>query len=349
MFAERLIAWQKTHGRHDLPWQGNRDPYHVWLSEIMLQQTQVATVIPYYERFLAAYPDLATLAAAPLEQVLGYWAGLGYYARARNLHRCAGVVQTQFGGQFPADAATIATLPGIGRSTAAAISVFAFGQRAAILDGNVKRVLSRCFGVEGVPGAAATETQLWALTDELLPANDLETYTQGLMDFGATLCTRSKPRCAACPMLGLCVAQREQRQDQLPAPKPRKVSPERETTMLLLFDGTRVLLQRRPPSGIWGGLLCPPEVEHRQRAAEVAALLAQRHGTRVQVLAPLGSAPLRHTFTHFRLTIWPMICRVDLAHGVAGEPGWQWLPLVETDKAALPTPVRTLLEAITGS
>ena len=349
LFAERLIAWQKAHGRHDLPWQGSRDAYRVWLSEIMLQQTQVATVIRYYERFLAAYPDLAALAAAPLEQVLGYWAGLGYYARARNLHRCAVVVQTQFGGQFPADAAIIAMLPGIGRSTAAAISVFAFGQRAAILDGNVKRVLSRCFGVDGVPGTAATDARLWALTDELLPTGDLTAYTQGLMDLGATLCRRSKPRCAECPMRGLCVAEREQRQEELPAPKPRKVIPERETTMLLLFDGTHVLLQHRPPSGIWGGLLGPPEVAQREQAAEAAAVLAQRHGTRVQGLAPLGPAPLRHAFTHFRLTISAIVCRVDVAHGVASEPGWQWLPLVETDKAALPTPIRTLLEAITGS
>ena len=346
MFAERLIAWQKAHGRHDLPWQGSRDPYRVWLSEIMLQQTQVATVIPYYERFLAAYPDLAALAAAPLEQVLGSWAGLGYYARARNLHRCAVVVQTQFGGQFPADAATIATLPGIGRSTAAAISVFAFGRRAAILDGNVKRVLSRCFGVDGVPGTAANETQLWALTEKLLPASDLEAYTQGLMDLGATLCMRSKPRCPACPMRSLCVAEREQRQEQLPVPKPRKVIPERETTMLLLFDGTHVLLQRRPPRGIWGGLLCPPEVAQREQAAEVATALARQHGTQVQELAALGSAPLRHTFTHFHLRIWPIVCRVDAVHGVASEPGWQWLPLVDTEKAALPAPIRTLLEAI---
>ncbi|MCH2221614.1 MAG: A/G-specific adenine glycosylase, partial [Dechloromonas sp.] len=207
-FTEQLITWQKVAGRHDLPWQNTRDAYRIWLSEIMLQQTQVGTVIPYYLRFLDSFPTVEALAAAPIEAVIEHWAGLGYYARARNLHRCAQQVATHFGGKFPANANELAELPGIGRSTAAAVAAFAFGQRAAILDGNVKRVLCRQFGIDGFPGQAAIHRKLWDLAESLLPEGDIERYTQGLMDLGATLCTRSRPRCDDCPVAAGCVARR---------------------------------------------------------------------------------------------------------------------------------------------
>ena len=335
-FASRLIAWQATHGRHDLPWQQTRDAYRIWLSEIMLQQTQVSTVIPYYARFLERFPDIGTLAAAPIESVVELWAGLGYYARARNLHRCAQVIVDSHGGEFPVAPATIAELPGIGRSTAAAISAFAFGTRAAILDGNVKRVLARCFGIEGFPGSANVEKELWALAESLLPAQRIEAYTQGLMDLGATLCTRSKPFCNACPMHEICVARQTSRQAELPLAKPRKAVPERESMVVLLTDGQQVLLERRPPSGIWGGLLALPEV-----TADAATSFALRHGCRV--LETQALAPLRHSFTHFRLTIHALRCTVEARPRGASEPSWEWVSLDDIETAALPTPIRKLL------
>jgi A/G-specific adenine glycosylase len=338
-FAERLIAWQATHGRHDLPWQQTHDAYRIWLSEIMLQQTQVGTVIPYYARFLERFPDIAALAAAPLDAVLELWAGLGYYARARNLHRCAQAVVTAHGGRFPVAPEAIAELPGIGRSTAAAISAFAFGTRAAILDGNVKRVLARCFGIAGVTSTAQTEKEMWALAELLLPTTGIEAYTQGLMDLGATLCTRGKPQCAACSMSEICVARRDGRQAELPTAKPKKAVPSRETSMLLLCDGAQVLLERRPPSGIWGGLLALPEV-----AADGAASLAHRHGCRL--LHTQALAPLQHAFTHFRLNIQPLLCKVEASHRLAAEPGWEWLALDDIEGAALPTPVKRLLKGL---
>ncbi len=219
-FAARVVAWQRAHGRHDLPWQRTRDPYRIWLSEIMLQQTQVATVVPYYDRFLAAFPDVAALAAAPEDRVLERWSGLGYYRRAHHLHAAAKMVVARHGGAFPRDPSAIAALPGIGRSTAAAIAAFAFGARAAILDGNVKRVLARHRGIGGYPGAPRVERTLWALAESLLPARGIETYTQALMDLGATICTRAAPRCAACPVAAGCVARRSGRAAELPSPRP---------------------------------------------------------------------------------------------------------------------------------
>ena len=341
-FSSRLIAWQERHGRHDLPWQKTRDAYRVWLSEIMLQQTQVSTVIPYYARFLERFPDIEALAAAPIESVLELWAGLGYYARARNLHRCAQVVVGEHGGCFPQRPEEIAELPGIGRSTAAAIGAFAFGQRAAILDGNVKRVLARCFGTEGFPGSAQTERALWALAESLLPTRHIETYTQGLMDLGATRCTRGKPSCGACPMHEICIARRTGRQAELPTARPRKAIPEREASVLLLTDGQRILLERRPPSGIWGGLLALPEV-----AADDAAAFALRHGCRLLDTQPL--APLKHRFTHFRLTLRPLLCLADARPRLTAEPGWEWLNREELRSAALPTPIGKLLRLSLGA
>jgi A/G-specific adenine glycosylase len=340
LFSARLIEWQVAHGRHDLPWQNTRDAYCIWLSEIMLQQTQVSTVIGYYARFLDRFPRVDVLAQAPVDAVLELWAGLGYYARARNLHRCAQVIVAEHGGNFPQDVAAIAQLPGIGRSTAAAIAAFAFGKRAAILDGNVKRVLARCFAIDGFPGAAQTEKQMWSLAESLLPASGIEAYTQGLMDLGATLCTRRQPFCGACPMHELCLARRTGRQAELPTAKPRKVLPERATTLLLLTDGQRILVERRPPAGIWGGLLSLPE-----GGAADPEVFARRHGCRL--LCTQSLPPLKHTFTHFRLTIQTRLCRVELTTQPVSETGWQWLAYAAIESAALPTPVRRLLRLAT--
>lgn len=336
-FAPRLVAWQRREGRHDLPWQNTRDPYRIWLSEIMLQQTQVSTVIPYYARFLEAFPTLADLAAAPLERVLELWSGLGYYARARHLHACAVAVCAQYGGHFPPSPELIAQLPGIGRSTAAAIGAFAFDCRAAILDGNVKRVLTRCFGIAGFPGSPKVEKGLWALAEALLPeAPDMVAYTQGIMDLGAGLCARSKPACVLCPLQEHCVARREGRQEELPEGKPGKAVPERQVSACIFHDGERILLERRPPSGIWGGLLTLPEAG----TEESAPAQAQRLGLELLEAAPLP--PLRHTFTHFRLILSPWLCRVG-PERMLREGSWEWLPWSRVGEAALPAPIKKLL------
>lgn len=332
-FARRIIAWQKRSGRHDLPWQQNgrkRDPYRIWLSEIMLQQTQVATVIPYYQRFLARFPDLASLAAASSEAVMALWSGLGYYARARNLQRAAQQVVAQWGGHFPRNASDIETLPGIGRSTAAAIAVFAFGARAAILDGNVKRVLARAFGIDGFPGEKTVANRLWALAESLLPERDIKAYTQGLMDLGATLCLLRRPRCGDCPLAAQCVALRESRIAELPSPRARRAVPQRAVTLLVLHCRGRVLLERRPPKGIWGGLLSLPEL--------AAGKPPRRCAGATQL--PL----VRHAFTHFRLDITPLLCKVSRCNT---PEGGVWLSLKALDEAPLPAPIRRILESLT--
>ena len=335
-FSARLIRWYRLHGRHDLPWQNTTDPYRVWLSEIMLQQTQVATVIPYYARFLARLPTLAALAAAPVEDVMSLWSGLGYYARARNLHACARTLMAVHGGAFPRDPAAIATLPGIGRSTANALAVFCFNACEPILDGNVKRVLCRCFGIDGFPGAPAVEKQLWRLAAELLPAAEVGAYIQAQMDLGATVCTRSKPSCDACPLASQCLAWRDGRTGELPQAKSRRVPPERATTVLVLTDGQRTLLEARPPAGIWGGLWSLPELP---AAAELNQYVA-RLGYRAKGVWEL--APLVHAFTHFRLTIRPVLVTVEPAACVA-ESGQHWLTALEMKSAPLPAPIRKLL------
>ena len=337
-FAAPLIAWQKQAGRHDLPWQNTRDPYRIWLSEIMLQQTQVATVIPYYIRFLASFPDVGTLARAPVEAVLAHWAGLGYYARARNLHRCAQTVAAVYAENFPKSAAILAELPGIGRSTAAAIAAFSAGERVAILDGNVKRVLCRFYGIEGFPGAAAVERKLWALADALLPESDIEAYTQGLMDLGATVCTRNRPKCEHCPLATGCIARRNGRQATLPEARPRASVPTRSSQFVFITDGEQLLLTRRPDSGLWGGLLVPPE-------GDPETILGQLGMT---ALSTETLPPLKHAFTHFRLTLLPVLCRV--APGMAcHEAGWQWLPLAEAADAGVPTPIRKLIRRVASA
>jgi A/G-specific adenine glycosylase len=339
--AFRLIAWQLRHGRHDLPWQGTRDPYRIWVSEIMLQQTQVATVIGYFRRFLARFPAIADLAAAPEDEVLRLWSGLGYYGRARNLHRAARLIMERHGGAFPREFDAIAALPGIGRSTAAAIAAFAFGERRAILDGNVKRVLARRFGVEGYPGEPAVEKRLWALAEALLPKEGIETYTQALMDLGAAVCLRSSPRCTACPLQEDCVARQQNRQRELPGPRPRKTLPEKHTVMLILRHGPDVLLEKRPSAGLWGGLWSLPEIRPED---DPEAVCLTRFGLKTRRLPAL--AGLTHTFTHFQLRITPQPMAVQtLPHGIA-EPGTLWLPLEESIEAAIPAPVRTLLKRV---
>ena len=336
-FAARLIAWHQRHGRHDLPWQQTADPYRVWLSEIMLQQTQVATVIPYYLRFLDRFPQLADLAAAPVEEVMALWSGLGYYARARNLHRCAQVVMAAHDGGFPRSPQALAALPGIGRSTANSIATFCFGARAPILDGNVKRVFCRHFGVEGAPGAAL-DKRLWALVEEHMPARHGGIYNQAQMDLGAGICARARPRCNACPLADTCIARRDGRQAELPTPKARRVVPTRQTCFLVITDGERVLLETRPPAGIWGGLLALPELPPGQDARAVAARFAA-----AAVLTVSPAPTLVHAFSHFRLEITPIVCRVRSSASCM-EPGRQWLPLYAVAKAALPAPVRHILE-----
>ncbi len=339
-FAARLIRWHKRHGRHDLPWQNTTDPYRVWLSEIMLQQTQVATVIPYYRRFLQGFPQLADLAAAPVEEVMALWSGLGYYARARNLHAAARAVMREHDGVFPRDAAVIARLPGIGRSTANSIATFCFNARAPILDGNVRRVLCRAFGIEGFPGSGALEKRLWSLAEELMPARHGAAYNQAQMDLGAMVCTRTKPRCAACPLDDACVARVTGRTDDLPTRKPRRAAPLRHATLLVLQDGERVLLETRPPAGIWGGLLSLPELPADADARQWAE---QRFACRVGAVSPAPA--FVHVFSHFRLNIAPLLLEVTPDHA-AMEPGRQWLPLADTAGAALPAPIRRILDEV---
>ncbi|MBU6273058.1 MAG: A/G-specific adenine glycosylase [Betaproteobacteria bacterium] len=360
-FAQRVIAWQRAHGRHDLPWQASRDPYRIWLSEVMLQQTQVATVIPYYQRFLAAFPDVASLAAAPAEQVLALWSGLGYYSRARHLHRAANEVMTRFGGSMPTDPEALASLPGIGRSTAAAIAVFSVGERAAILDGNVKRVFLRHGAIDGDPGSGAVLAQLWALAQARLPASDLPAYTQGLMDLGATVCTRSRPACGRCPLAVDCRALASARPTDWPQPRRRPAAPRRDLPLLLIRRGDAVLLQRRPERGIWGGLWCPPVCDRPPASAAeaiaAAADLLVALGEADAGAACAGGATVRaltvfeHALTHFRLVIAPW--QVDLpvasapaATGAAALIDCRWWPLRDCADAALPVPARRLLAGL---
>jgi A/G-specific adenine glycosylase len=354
-FASRLIHWQRTHGRHDLPWQG-ADAYRVWLSEIMLQQTQVATVIPYYQRFIASFPDIAALAAASEEQVLAHWSGLGYYARGRNLHKAAQIIVDKFNGEFPRKFEDIVELPGIGRSTAAAVCALAYHERRAILDGNVKRVLARYCGIEGWAGEKKVEERLWQQAEALLPDSsprpagerarerggsdsDIATYTQALMDMGATVCVRSSPRCAACPVQADCVAVQTDRTAELPAPRPKKTVPERHATFLLLMHGNDILLEKRPGSGIWGGLWCPPQFEDEIAARDWFGRSGMEacEGKRLEMFT--------HTFTHFRLHITPL--KIELARKPlrAAQPGSVWLEVGEALGAAIPMPVRMMLES----
>lgn len=344
-FSHAVIHWQKQHGRHALPWQNTRDAYRVWLSEIMLQQTQVAAVIPYYLRFLASFPTVASLAAAPSEEVMAHWSGLGYYSRARNLHKCAQAIVSAHGGVFPSDPVLLEQLPGIGRSTAAAIAAFSYGTRAAILDGNVKRVFARVFGVERYPGEKTVENELWLRAVALLPDSGVEAYTQGLMDLGATLCTRNRPSCNRCPLAQRCVAYATNRTGELPIRKPKKAVPEKATAMLLIIDGEEILLEQRPDKGIWGGLLSLPEMDASLQPGTTDFDVALAHATAAFGI-PASVERLQqfsHTFTHFKLHVTPY--RIALAQRlqIAGQSSHNWYPAARMADAPLPAPVKKLL------
>lgn len=350
-FSHAVIQWQKQHGRHALPWQRTTDAYHVWLSEIMLQQTQVTAVIPYYQRFLQSFPTVYALAAAPSEEIMGHWSGLGYYTRARNLHQCAKLVVAHYDGRFPADPAMLEQLPGIGRSTAAAISAFSYGTVAAILDGNVKRVFARVFGIDGYPGSKPVEDAMWQRAQALLPAVDIESYTQGLMDLGATLCTRSSPSCPRCPLQMQCVAFAQNLTAELPTKKPKKKQKEKQAIMLVILHENQVLLEQRPNSGIWGGLLSLPEVDGMREvnAASTSSLsdssrevnqLAQQFGH----LESIERLPeFTHVFTHFKLHIAPLLVRLSQRQNMIAEARYVWVDMTMLAHAPLPAPVKNLL------
>jgi A/G-specific adenine glycosylase len=306
-FAQHVVLWQRQHGRNHLPWLA-KSAYHVWLSEVMLQQTQVATVLPYYAAFIQKYPTVLALAAAPIDDVLSAWAGLGYYSRARNLHQCAKIVVQQYGGHFPPSAEALVQLPGIGPSTAGAIASLAFGQRAAILDGNVKRVLARHAGLQGWPGQPLIAKQLWQLAngrlipqDSKVPDDHHRRYTQGLMDLGATVCTAKKPNCPACPIAQDCQALQNDLIQQIPARRPKKSIPTQQRCALLVHDSNGVWLERRPNSGIWGGLLCLPEADN---VAQINLLSSELGAS--SAVQPWHTHHLKHTFTHYHLDwqIW---------------------------------------------
>ena len=343
-FAETVVQWQKQAGRHDLPWQGTSDPYKIWLSEIMLQQTQVSTVIAYYQRFLERFPALRALAEATQDEVMPYWAGLGYYARARNLHRCAQTVCEKWEGKFPRQVSEIMQLPGIGRSTAAAIAAFAYGERQPIMDGNVKRVFTRYFGIIGNPAVRAVEQELWqtaeAAIDAAPPELDMAAYTQGLMDLGSSCCTRTRPTCGLCPLGGHCYAHIESMQRELPTPKTRKTGAERQCKMLILEHQGKILLEQRPSPGIWGGLHSLPQYD------DLESLQGACLNWGLDPAQALKIAALLHTFSHFKLHIEPWYLRSP-AQAVA-EPGPRqaWVAIEDLPATALPAPVRKLLSGL---
>ena len=358
-FADAVIDWFETHGRHDLPWQADPSPYGVWVSEIMLQQTRVGTVIPYFQRFMARFPDVVALAAAEIDQVLHLWTGLGYYARARNLHKAARTIVEKHGGRFPDTVEELERLSGIGRSTAGAILTLAHGRPAPILDGNVKRVLARCFAVAGYPGSGKTRSELWALAERLLPCQSDESrigseqsriaaYTQGMMDLGATLCTRTNPDCPQCPLQHCCLARQRGETDRYPGKKPPRKLPVRSVTMFILQDSEgRVLLEQRPPNGIWGSLYSFPQTETQDGTPTLPAGLA---GLRLANEAPSELPPIRHGFSHFQLDITPLHYKLaQTASAVADSGRWLWYSIVDPAEVGLAAPVRKLLATLASA
>jgi A/G-specific adenine glycosylase len=344
-FAERLLAWFVLHGRHHLPWQSDVTPYRVWVSEVMLQQTQVTTVIPYYQRFLARFPSVQALAQAPLDEVLHLWTGLGYYARARNLQACAQTLMARHGGEFPLQFEALVALPGIGRSTAGAILALARGQRQPILDGNVKRVLARVFGIAGDPSSNAVMATLWAQSDRCTPLLNVAAYTQAIMDLGATVCTRSRPACTLCPMSLGCVAALEGRQAELPGRKQKKARPSREATLLIAQRGapgsSAVLLERRPPTGVWGGLWSPPQFASEAEALEWCS---REFGAGLEQSEAL--APIDHAFTHFDLRLLPLRVHCEAGQRVREGDDRIWYRLDAPARVGLPQPIAQLFERL---
>jgi A/G-specific adenine glycosylase len=341
-FAQRVLAWFDQHGRSGLPWQQDTGPYQVWVSEIMLQQTRVATVIPYYQRFMQRFPGLQALADASEDELLHHWSGLGYYARARNLHRAARIVCDQYGGRFPTELEQVQSLPGIGRSTAGAILSLALGQRQPILDGNVKRVLARCFAVPGWPGESAVVKRLWALAERHTPEQRVGAYNQAMMDLGATLCTRSRPDCGRCPLAEPCLARARGEQDLYPGRKPGRPLPERHIQLLLIRSGGELLLEKRPPAGIWGGLWslpeCPPE-------ADSLGWCNERLGPGARLLRRWPQR--RHSFTHFRLRMQPVEILLPEPGCAVMEPERRlWYNLAQPGRLGLAAPVDRLISEL---
>jgi len=343
-FSDSLLSWFAENGRHDLPWQKEKTPYKVWVSEIMLQQTQVATVIPYFERFMSRFPTLEDLALAEEDVVLHHWTGLGYYARARNLHKTAGIIHHEFNGQFPDSVDALTELPGIGKSTAGGIIAASMNKRAVILDGNVKRVLCRYYCVEGWPDQTATNKQLWEIAEELTPERQCAEFNQAMMDLGASLCSRSNPACELCPLKGGCKSFITGRTGEFPHKKPRKKIPVKTTTMLVLQnpEGSAVLLEKRPSQGIWGGLWSLPEIP-ADNSPESFLLV---HGLRSYKVVTRWQ-PIRHTFSHFHLDITPVLITLEKSPDAIMEKGrWHWYDLEKPGQLGLATPVKKLLDAL---
>jgi A/G-specific adenine glycosylase len=338
-----LLSWWDEHGRRDLPWQQNPTPYRVWVSEIMLQQTQVSTVEGYYESFMQAFPDMETLAAASQDDVLHHWSGLGYYSRARNLHKTAQQLVSGQGGIFPNDIDALIALPGIGRSTAGAILSLAFGQRHAILDGNAKRVLARLYAVEGWAGTSANMKQLWEHAERCTPQHRVANYTQAIMDLGATLCKRSKPECERCALTKICAAYSQELVSEIPAPKPKKIKPRRTTTLLLAINKAgELLLEKRPPSGIWGGLWSFPEFESREAIADWCR---ERFGT--LAVSERVWPDVSHSFSHFDLDMTPVEVRLEAPPGQVMEGDrWLWYNTRSPAAVGLAAPVAKMLDAV---
>ena len=338
-FADRVLRWFDQYGRKDLPWQQDINAYRVWVSEIMLQQTQVQTAIPYYERFMQSFPDLASLADAKIDAVLQHWSGLGYYARARNLHRAAQMVRDQYSGVFPATFDDVICLPGIGRSTGGAILALARDERHAILDGNVKRVLARHYAIAGWPGKSDVANKLWSLAETNTPGQRIAAYTQAIMDLGAILCTRSKPACEACPVAASCEARRADAVCQYPGRKPKRVKPLRRTTMVMAIRDDEIYLERRPPSGIWGGLWSLPEVDSIDEWC--GQMLDGPAGETEQ------RETLRHSFSHYDLDIQPVVVRVAaVSRKVADTPDATWHPLHDEPPGGMAAPVQKLINTL---
>lgn len=341
-FTRRLLAWYETHGRKGLPWKRARDPYHIWVSEIMLQQTQVSTVIPYFERFVQRFPDVSSLADAALDEVLHHWTGLGYYARARNLHRTAKLMMESHDGKFPDDFGVACALPGIGPSTAGAILAFAYGVRHVVLDGNVKRVLSRYHAIAGWPGQREIEKQLWTFADRHTSSERVDDYAQAIMDLGAIVCRRANPDCGRCPVRASCAALKNGNPSAYPTSAPRRQSPLRTVTMLMIRDQAgRVLMQRRPPVGLWGGLWGFPECT----VDDLPGWCRDALGLNVEV----GRAwpAMRHAFSHFRLEITPVPARATGANGQAMESTEMlWYNLARPDERGFAAPVKQLIERL---
>jgi A/G-specific adenine glycosylase len=345
LFALRLITWFERHGRTRLPWQQHPTPYRVWVSEVMLQQTQVATVIRYYQRFMARFPTVRALAEAPLDEVLHLWTGLGYYARARNLQACAKALIERHDGEFPAEIEAVTALPGIGRSTAGAILALSRGARHPILDGNAKRVLARVFGIDGDPGSPGTLKALWAQAEASTPHERVAAYTQAIMDLGATVCTRTRPACTVCPMNDLCIAAREGRQAELPGVKQRRARPARQAVLLIAETGEEaslaVLIERRPTRGIWGGLWSPPQFESESAALEWCR---RELGPAAALESTHALPPIEHGFTHFDLRLNPLRVRCTPSMGVREADDRIWYALRAPPKVGLPQPIHRLFE-----